>query len=75
MNQYIKEFWKENGYQLIEDKCEIDGERVVGVKHDIKNYIFYIIPVYIYSTKQYIYNNSFLSEDEMLRFIKLKAFL
>lgn len=73
MNEYIKKFWEENGYKVREELYNNQRESY-AVKIMNKD-IFYILPVYNHNADEYYYENSSYSEDEMLRIIKMKAFL
>lgn len=74
MNKYIKKFWEENGYRVQE---ELYGDKIemVAVKWNMNKDICYILPIYNPNIDEYYYENSYYSEDEMLRIIKMKIFL
>lgn len=74
MNQYIKKFWEESGYAVREESYGFKKE-IIGVKWEHNNDRLIILPLYTTSTGEYYYNDSFIFEDEMLRIIKIKAFL
>ena len=75
MNEYIKKFWEENGYEVREELYGAPKKEMSAVKWDMNKDIFYILPVYNPNADEYYYENSYYSEDEMLRIIKMKIFL
>lgn len=74
MNEYIKKFWEESGYKVREELYNNKRESY-AVKQDMSKNTFYILPVYNSNADEYYYEDSSYSEDEMLRIIKMKAFL
>jgi len=71
MNPEIRKFWEETGCQL----AEYSGAHIKYWNY-AGNDMPWVAYTYVSDDKiQYIYNWVFYTEDQMLRLIKLKAFL
>ena len=69
----IKKFWQECGFSIVNEDQTMSGT-VTGYKHN-KDYFYIRFIKTLAFGNTYRFNGQWYSEEQMLRLVKLKAFL